>query len=111
MGLTSILLAVRWSRLDDVLHQADDLTDKVLFTCSLPMNDTALVVAHTSSGAEALAEKVRPVPAVASFGTVPSEVLHGVFESRRPKLRAILVSAVPARSIVLVELPAWAGGR
>src|SRR5689334_15501274 len=49
-----VLFAVHWSRLDDVLHQAGDLSGKVLVTCSLPMNedDTDLVVAHTSSGAE-----------------------------------------------------------
>ena len=55
------LLAVHWSRVDDVLKQAGDLSGKVILTCSLPMsaNDTGLVIAHTSSGAEALAKKVR----------------------------------------------------
>ena len=50
-----LLLAVHWSRVNDVLKQAGDLSGKVLITCSLPMNasDTALVIAHTSSGAEA----------------------------------------------------------
>ena len=54
-----LLLAVHWSRVNDVLKQAGDLSGKVLVTCSLPMNarDTALVIAHTSSGAEALAKK------------------------------------------------------
>ena len=54
-----LLLAVHWSRVDDVLRQAGDLSGKVVVTCSLPMNDddTALVVAHTSSGAEELAKK------------------------------------------------------
>ncbi len=44
------LLAVRWSRMDDVLNQAGDLSGKVIVSCSLPMNDdsTALVLAHTS---------------------------------------------------------------
>src|SRR6266576_3021283 len=56
----AVLLAVHWSRIDDVLKQAGDLTGKVIVTCSLPMNaaDTDLVVAHTSSGAEQLAAKV-----------------------------------------------------
>jgi predicted dinucleotide-binding enzyme len=51
------LRAVHWSRVNDVLKQAGDLSGKVLITCSMPMNasDTALVIAHTSSGAEALA--------------------------------------------------------
>src|SRR6058998_2380733 len=43
----SILLAVHWSRVDDVLQQAGDLSGKVIVTCSLPMNadDTDLVIA------------------------------------------------------------------
>jgi 8-hydroxy-5-deazaflavin:NADPH oxidoreductase len=57
----ALLLAVHWSRVADVFKQAGDLTGKVIISCSLPMNasDTALAVAHTSSGAEALAKKVR----------------------------------------------------
>ena len=53
--------------------------------------DTALVVAHTSSGAEALAMKVKGAHVVAAFGTVPSEVLFGVFEGRRRTKRPSLV--------------------
>ncbi len=86
-----VLLAVHWSRVDDVLKQAGDLSGRVLVSCSLPMNDsdTALKVAHTSSGAEKLAKKVRGARVVSAFNTVPSEVLFGVFESRmrtRPSL-------------------------
>jgi len=57
----ALLLAVHWSRVDDVLGQAGDLSGKVIVTCSLPMDadSTRLVVAHTDSGAEALARKVR----------------------------------------------------
>src|SRR6266404_8704642 len=53
-GSDALLLAVHWSRIDDVLRQAGDLSGKVIVTCSLPMNadDTDLVIAHTSSGAE-----------------------------------------------------------
>ena len=56
----ALLLAVHWSRIDDVLKQAGDLSGKVIVTCSLPMNasNTGLVIAHTSSGAEALAKRV-----------------------------------------------------
>ena len=52
----AVLLAVHWSRIEDVLKQAGDLAGKVIVTCSLPMNEdnTELVVAHTSSGAEEL---------------------------------------------------------
>jgi predicted dinucleotide-binding enzyme len=82
-GADVVLLAVHWSRVDDVLRQAGDLSGKVIVTCSLPMNadDTELVVAHTSSGAEALARKVPSGHVVAAFGTVPSEVLFSVFET------------------------------
>src|SRR5438093_9303620 len=46
----ALLLAVHWSRIDDVLNQAGDLSGKIVLTCSLPMNgdNTELVVAHTS---------------------------------------------------------------
>jgi len=88
-----VLLAVHWSRLADVLKQAGDLSAKVVMTCSLPMNasDTALVVAHKSSGAEALAKKLRKAHVVAAFNTVPSEVLFGVFDARRKANRPSLV--------------------
>ena len=88
-----VLLAVHWSRVADVLKQAGDLSGKVVLSCSLPMNadDTELAVAHTSSGAEELAKKVPKAKVVAAFGTVPSEVLFDVFESRRKARRPALV--------------------
>jgi predicted dinucleotide-binding enzyme len=88
-----LLLAVHWSRVDDVLKRAGDLSRKVIVTCSLPMNanDTALVIAHTSSGAEELAKKARRARVVSAFGTVPSEVLFGVFEARRKSKRPSLL--------------------
>ena len=81
----TMFLAVHWSRVNDVLKQAGDLAGKVVVSCSLPMNrsDTALVVAHTSSGAERLASKIRSANVVSAFNTVPSEVLFGVYRSRR----------------------------
>jgi predicted dinucleotide-binding enzyme len=79
-----LLLAVHWNRFDEVLKQAGDLSGKILITCSLPMNDdnTDLVVAHTSSGAEELAKRVPKARVVCAFNTIPSEVLFGVYESR-----------------------------
>ena len=58
-GADALLLAVHWNRFDDVLKQAGDLSGKVVISCSLPMNDdnTDLVIAHSSSGAEELAKK------------------------------------------------------
>src|SRR5882762_10313014 len=89
----AVLLAVHWSRFDDVLHQAGDLTGKVVVSCSLPMNadDTALVVAHTSSGAEELAKKIPKARLVAAFNTVPSEVFFSVYEAKRKANRPSLV--------------------
>jgi 8-hydroxy-5-deazaflavin:NADPH oxidoreductase len=81
----AVLLAVHWLRFDDVLAQAGDLSGKVVITCSMPMNEdnSELVVAHTSSGAEELAKRIPGARVVAAFGTVPSEVFFGVYEARR----------------------------
>jgi predicted dinucleotide-binding enzyme len=78
----ALLLAVHWSRVDDVLKKAGDLSGKVIVSCSLPMNadDTGLVIANTSSGSEELAKKVPKAHVVSAFNTVPSEVLFSVFE-------------------------------
>jgi len=89
----AILLAVHWSRIDDVLKQAGDVSGKAILTCSLPMDadNTKLIIANTSSGAEELAKKVPRAHVVAAFQTVPSEVLFGVFEAKRKKTRPSLV--------------------
>jgi len=88
-----LLLAVHWSRVGEVLDQAGDLSGKVVVSCSLPMNadDTGLIIAHTWSGAEELARMVPKARVVSAFGTVPSEVLFGVFEARRRARRPSLV--------------------
>lgn len=89
----ALLIAVHWSRLDDVLKRAGDLSGRVVITCSLPMNDddTGLVVGHTSSGAEEIQKRIPDARVVAAFQTVPSEVLFDVYEagshtSSRPQL-------------------------
>jgi predicted dinucleotide-binding enzyme len=89
----AVLLAVHWSRFGDVLKQAGDLSGKVVVTCSLPMNEdnTELVVAHASSGAEELARMLPTARVVAAFQTVPSEVLFGVYAARRGAARPSLV--------------------
>src|SRR2546426_9717668 len=55
-GTDALLLAVHWSRLDDVLKQAGALSGKALVTRSLPMiaDDTDSVLAQTSSGSDKL---------------------------------------------------------
>jgi predicted dinucleotide-binding enzyme len=89
----AVLLAVHWLRFSDVLKQAGELSGKVVLTCSLPMNEdnTDLVVAHTSSGAEELAKRIPKARVVAAFGTMPSEVLFGVYEAKRKANRPSLV--------------------
>lgn len=89
----ALLLGVHWSRFDDVLHQAGDLSGKVLITCSLPMTEdnSALVIGHTSSGAEALAQRLPKARIVSAFNTIPSEVLFEVFENREQSKRPSLL--------------------
>jgi predicted dinucleotide-binding enzyme len=89
----ALLLAVHWSRIDDVLRQAGDLSGKVILTCCLPMDasNTKLIVGSTMSGAEELAKKVQRAHVVAAFQTIPSEVLFGVFESKGNETQPSLV--------------------
>jgi hypothetical protein len=54
-------------------------------------DNTGLVVAHTSSGAEELAKRMPGARVVSAFGTVPGEVLFGVFEARGDATRPSLV--------------------
>jgi predicted dinucleotide-binding enzyme len=92
-GSDALLLAVHWSRIEDVLSQAGDLSGSVIVTCSLPMNEanTALVTSDTLSGAETLAAKVPKARVVSAFHTIPSEVLFHVYEARRKATRPSLV--------------------
>ena len=92
-GSDVLLLAVHWSRVEEVLRQSGDLSGRIIVSCSLPMNaeDTALVVAHLSSGAEELARRVPKARIVSAFNTGPSEVLFGVYDPRRKAKRPSLV--------------------
>lgn len=83
-GADVVLVAVHWTRVDDVLAQAGALSGKTVITCSLPMSgdDSRLVVGGTSSGAEEFAKKTPGAHVVAAFNTVPSEVLFSVFEQK-----------------------------
>jgi len=95
-----VLLAVHWSRVDDVLSQAGNLSGKLVITCTLPMNaaDTKLVLGNTTSGAEAVAARLPRADVVAAFQTVPSEVLFGVFDARAKATRPSLVYCGGKRS-------------
>ena len=92
-GGDALLLAVHWSRTEDVLNQTGDLSDKVVLTCCLPMDsgNTKLISGTTTSGAEELAKKVPPARVIAASQTVPSEVLFGVFEAGRKAPKPSLV--------------------
>ncbi|HEV2213358.1 MAG TPA: NADPH-dependent F420 reductase [Gammaproteobacteria bacterium] len=89
----AVLLAIHWSRLGDVLKQTGDLAGKTVISCSLPMDEgnTELVVAHTSSGAEELQQRLPQARVVGAFTTVPSEVFFGVYAARGKQGRPSLV--------------------
>ena len=100
----AILLAVHWSRIDEVLKQAGELRGKVIVSCSLPMNadDTELVVAHTSSGAEELAKKVPGARLVAASTRCRAKSCSGC-SRREPSLtgRASSIAAMSSRPKML----------
>ncbi len=81
----AMLLAVHWSRVRDVLTQAGDVSGKGILSCVMPMNEanTRLVVGRATSAAETLAKRYPRAHFVSAFGTIPSEVIFGVFESKR----------------------------
>ena len=92
-GADAVLLAVHWSRVEDVLKKVGKLSGKLVLSCTLPMSadDSHLVVGHTQSGAEALAAKIPSAHVVSAFSTAPSEVLFAVFAGRKKKRRPDLV--------------------
>ena len=92
-GADALLLAVHWTRVDDVLKQAGELAGQVIVSCSLPLNaaNTELILGRTTSGAEALAKKVPGVDVVSAFNNIPSEVLFDVFEARGQATRPSMV--------------------
>ena len=85
-----VLLAVHWSRVDDVLEQAGNLAGKIIISCTLPMNrdDTALAIAHTTSGAEAIARKKRKARVVSAFSTAPGRSLTRAWACARDVSRS-----------------------
>jgi 8-hydroxy-5-deazaflavin:NADPH oxidoreductase len=92
-GADAVLLAVHWTRVDDVLQQAGSLSGKTLITCSMPMSadDSRMVIGLATSGAEALAAKLPRAHVVSAFSTAPSEVLFPVFNGRRRANRPDMV--------------------
>ncbi|HTU35673.1 MAG TPA: NAD(P)-binding domain-containing protein [Candidatus Acidoferrum sp.] len=89
----AVLLAVHWSRINDVLKKTGRLAGKVVLTCCIPMDasDTKLIIGTKTSGAEQLAKKIPRAHIVSAFNTVPSEALFGVFEAKNAATRPSLV--------------------
>ncbi|MRU16376.1 transmembrane reductase oxidoreductase [Roseovarius sp. A21] len=76
-----LLLAVHWSRIEDLLEKAGELSGKVVLNCCVPLNetDTEIAVGTTTSGAEELV-RLRPKARwVSCFNTVPSEAFEPVY--------------------------------
>lgn len=88
-----LLLAVHWSKAEEVLKKAGDLSGKIIITCSLPMDvpNSKLVLGLTTSGAEELAKMVPKAKVVSAFNTVPSEVFFGVYGARQKADKPSLV--------------------
>lgn len=80
----ALLLAVHWSRIDDVLEQAGDLSGLVVLNCCVPLNlsNTNLVVGTSTSGAEELAAMRPEARWVACFNTIPSEAFFPVYSRK-----------------------------
>lgn len=78
----AVLLAVRWSSIDDVLAQAGPLRDRVVLSCVLPMtdDDAELTIGRDWSGAEELVRRAPGVRLVPCFNTVPSELLTAMLQ-------------------------------
>ncbi|EKJ94912.1 oxidoreductase [Bradyrhizobium lupini HPC(L)] len=88
-----LLLAVHWSRIDDVLFQAGDLGGKIVVNCCVPLDlkDRDLVLGVSTSGAEELLRKCPSARWVSAFNTNPSEAFADVFASRHEKPRPQLL--------------------
>ena len=76
----ALLLAVHWSRVDDVLKQAGDLAGTVIATCSLPLNaaNSELVVANGS-----ITTSHRSFESASSTWLVSGPMLVAVMPERR----------------------------
>ncbi|WP_281405411.1 NAD(P)-binding domain-containing protein [Cohaesibacter sp. CAU 1516] len=80
----AILLAVHWSRIEDVLSQTGAMTGKIVLNCCVPLDpsDSRLVLGTDRSGAEYLAEHRPEAAWVGCFNTAPSESFDAVFARR-----------------------------
>lgn len=74
----AVLLAVPWRGVADTLAAAGSLRGKILIDCTNPMTDDymALVVGHSSSGAEEIAKLAPGAKVVKAFNHVYAQILH-----------------------------------
>jgi len=88
-----IVLAVHWTRIEDVIAKMGNVAGKTIMSCTNPLDasDSHLVIAHTDSGAETLARKFPNTNIVAAFQATPSEVIKDVFNSRENVPRPSMV--------------------
>ena len=90
----AVLLAVHWSRVDDVLKKAGDLSGKMVVTCSLPMNADDTEARHRphvigrGGTPEENAEGARRVPRSIRC---PAKCCLACYESKRKARRPSLV--------------------
>jgi predicted dinucleotide-binding enzyme len=64
-------------------------TESKLKKLAREASGNALLIAHTSSGAETLARRLPKAQVVSAFGTVPSEVFFDVYDAKRRTKRPI----------------------
>ena len=104
-GADALLLAVHWSRVDDVLKQAGDLSGKVIVSCSLPMNldNTGLIIGRTTSGSEELAKKHPGAEVVAD---ACSDAGRDAPETAK-RLRASRSARVARARVSLIRTGSW----
>ncbi|BDP43824.1 NADP oxidoreductase (plasmid) [Deinococcus aetherius] len=76
-GAETVLLAVPWPSVDDVLRQAGPLIGQVLIDCTNPrVEEEVPELGGGLSGSEVIARKVPEARVVKAFNTVPWEVLR-----------------------------------
>jgi NADPH-dependent F420 reductase len=73
----AVLLAVPWASVPEAIADAGRLDGKILIDCSMPLTPDymALVVGHTSSGAEEVQRLAPGARVVRAFNTVPAQVI------------------------------------
>lgn len=74
----AVLLAVRWAHIDDTLEAAGSLEGKILMDCTNPLSPDfmTLLIGHTDSGSEQIAERAKGARIVKVFNHVYAPVIQ-----------------------------------